>query len=304
MNNSTEITEVTRRNLFDEIVVSKIWHSGRLDEPNFLNRIFNLKELPSNDRRFTNAYDDIYKHTVMNSDWDADWFLHDPRINLLWTDDETFLKFICEMVHPVVRSDDEEVIKLVEIFNRHLANDGYEIAESTKISGRSVFIGRKKVLSGAPALKEVQGQIDDKDANYISRQITRMQSSIDTDPDLAIGTAKEMIETYCKTILAERAVSIPKNADLIQLVKITAKELSLSPSDIPETVKASKSIKTVLGNLAAISQGLAELRNVYGTGHGKEASSKGLQPRHAKLAVGAASTLVVFLYETHKIRKK
>jgi hypothetical protein len=250
MNNSNEITEVTRRDLFDEIIVTKIWYSGRLDEPNFLNRNFNLKELPSNDRRFTNAYDDMCKHTVMNSDWDADWFLHDPRINLLCTDDETFLKFICEMVHPVVRSDNEEVNNLVEIFNWHLANDGYEIAESTKISGRPIFVGRKKVLSGAPALKGVQGQIDDKDANYISRQITRMQSSIDTDPDLAIGTAKEMIETYCKTILAERTVSIPKNADLIQLVKITAKELALSPSDIPETVKPLCSGSTGIGQIA------------------------------------------------------
>jgi hypothetical protein len=29
----------------------------------------------------------------------------------------------------------------------------------------------------------------------------------------------------------------------------------------------------------------------------------GLTPRHAKLAVGAASTLAVFLVETHKVRK-
>jgi hypothetical protein len=32
---------------------------------------------------------------------------------------------------------------------------------------------------------------------------------------------------------------------------------------------------------------------------GKAAGAKGLGPRHAKLAVGAASTLAVFLAETH-----
>lgn len=37
------------------------------------------------------------------------------------------------------------------------------------------------------------------------------------------------------------------------------------------------------------SQGVAELRNHYGTGHGKAAGTKGLQPRHAKLAVGGAT---------------
>ena len=35
------------------------------------------------------------------------------------------------------------------------------------------------------------------------------------------------------------------------------------------------------------------------TGHGKAAGAKGLSSRHAKLAVGSASTLAVFLAETH-----
>ncbi|MDR3231671.1 MAG: abortive infection family protein, partial [Synergistaceae bacterium] len=36
-----------------------------------------------------------------------------------------------------------------------------------------------------------------------------------------------------------------------------------------------------------------------GTGHGKDGRSKGLSTRHARLAVGAASTFVRFLFETH-----
>lgn len=61
-----------------------------------------------------------------------------------------------------------------------------------------------------------------------------------------------------------------------------------------------ETIRRLLSNLATITSGIAELRNSYGTGHGKAASSKGLGPRHAKLAVGAASTLAVFLAETHR----
>jgi len=44
---------------------------------------------------------------------------------------------------------------------------------------------------------------------------------------------------------------------------------------------------------------LAELRGLYGTGHGKHGKASGLSPRHAKLAVGAAATLTTFLFETH-----
>lgn len=61
----------------------------------------------------------------------------------------------------------------------------------------------------------------------------------------------------------------------------------------------------MLMNMATLVQGAAELRNAYGTGHGKSKSqaSYRLEPRHARLAVGAAATLGVFLYETHEARE-
>lgn len=37
-------------------------------------------------------------------------------------------------------------------------------------------------------------------------------------------------------------------------------------------------------------------------GHGKDGKLKGLQPRHAKLSVGAASTLAIYLLETHRMK--
>jgi hypothetical protein len=122
------------------------------------------------------------------------------------------------------------------------------------------------------------------------------------DPDLAIGTAKEIVESCCKTILVEHKVDIPKKVTLVKLVKLTVKQLSLTPDDIPQKAKAADTIKVLLSNLATITQGIAELRNEYGTGHGKEVGSRGLGTRHAKLAVGAASTLAVFLVETNQHR--
>ncbi|GHD20914.1 hypothetical protein GCM10007052_31060 [Halioglobus japonicus] len=78
--------------------------------------------------------------------------------------------------------------------------------------------------------------------------------------------------------------------------------LELTPAEIPDAAKAADTIKRLLSNMVSITQGLSELRNYYGTGHGKAHTDKGLQTRHAKLAVGAASTLAVFLTDTHRIR--
>ena len=143
------------------------------------------------------------------------------------------------------------------------------------------------------------------DAEHISQQVTRMEGAVDTEPDVAIGTAKEFIESICKTILDEREGPYGKNDDLLALTRKTTKVLQLSPDDVASTARAAETIKRMLMNMAMLVQGSAELRNAYGTGHGKSKSQAGyrLEPRHARLAVGAAATLGVFLYETHEARE-
>lgn len=130
-----------------------------------------------------------------------------------------------------------------------------------------------------------------------------MEASVLNDPALAIGTAKELVETCCKTILEARSIPFRRNADIPELTKLAVKTLELTPDDTSEKSKAVDIIRRLLSNLATITQGVAELRNYYGTGHGKAAGAKGLGSRHAKLAVGAASTLAVFLTETHNERR-
>lgn len=294
------ISEVTRRDIIDTILVEQVSWSGRLEEPEFLSRLFDLQKLPSTDSRFNNAFGDIRQHRIYNYDWEDDWFFYDSRFNLLRAEDETFLQFLCEMLHPVVRHDSEEVQRLKQAFNAVLIRDGYELVERAKISGRPVFAARLVVASGANALQSVKELFQDAGATYVLKQITRMEAAIHDDPGLAIGTAKELVETVCKTILSERDVEIEGTPNVPKLVKQTTKLLALTPSDIPEAAKARGTIRVLLSNFATITQGIAELRNHYGTGHGKGATVKGLQPRHAKLAVGAASTLAVFLLETHE----
>lgn len=54
-----EITEVTRRDIIDWLCLAKINWSGRLEEPDFLSRLFDLRSMDSTDYRFKDAYGDI-----------------------------------------------------------------------------------------------------------------------------------------------------------------------------------------------------------------------------------------------------
>lgn len=300
---TTKISEITRRDILDVIFLEKINLYGRLEEVEFLSRIWDLDSMPSSDSRFENATRDIWQHTINNFDWEDGWVFSDSRFNLNKGDDETFLRFLCETIHPVVRADITECERLCQLYNSCLKNDGYQIVEKARISGKPIFVGRYIGFSASPGINSAKEIFSGTDLGYVSQQITRMETAVNQDTELAIGTAKELVETCCKSILNECNIDFSKNDDLPKLVKSTVQQLELTPADIPDNAKASKTIKRLLSNLASITQGVAELRNQYGTGHGKSGKNKGLQARHAKLAVGAASTLAVFLAETHKIKK-
>jgi hypothetical protein len=299
-----KISTITRRDIIDAITVEKINWYGRLDEVDFLARLFDLQRLPSRDPRFKDFAGDIWQHRINNFDWSDDWIFYDSRLNFLNGDDETFLRFLCETIHPVVRPDVSEAERICQLYNQYLKNDGFQLIEKTRLSGKPVFAGHYVGISGTPSISTARKTLGSTDPTYIAQQITRMETAIVNDPSLAIGTAKEFVETCCKTILHERGVSVPKSADFPELIKVTSKELELTPHDIPDKAKAADTIKRLLSNLATITQGVAELRNHYGTGHGKIAGTKSLGTRHAKLAVGAATTLAVFLVETHNERPK
>ncbi len=293
------ITEVTRRNIFERISFDVALWSGRLDEREFLARLYDLEKMRSTDPRFRNASEDILQHRVRNRDWGEDWVFADSHFNLLHCPDDEFLGFLCEMVHPVVAANEASALEYVDTFNSELAADGFEITETTRISGRPVFSARETGAS-SPALSAAKRIGESLTVEYLNQQITRMEAAIPSDPALAIGTAKELIETFCKTILRERG-SIPHNGwEIPKLVRATLKELNLIPVDIPRAAEASRSIQKTLGNLAQVAQGAAELRNLFGTGHGNDAETPQPPPRLARLAVGAASTFAVFLFETHQ----
>jgi len=306
------ITEITRRNLFDAVQASNICLHGRLDESEFLSRVHDLKTDPLNGRGTVSGAFKHFEIEEMRHNFGADFekleIIDMQRCNLikdLWSDlqhgdDDTFLHFLCQTVHPLVRPNAEEVEDLLQIYNSHLKHDGFQIVEKTKVSGKPIYGAQNVGVLGVPNLSAAKQFLDM--GSRVAVQITRMETSVYSDPEQAIGTAKELVETCCRTIIKARDEEMPENSKITDLVKATCKALQLTPDDIPGEAKAADTIKRLLSNFATIVQGVAELRNAYGTGHGKSVDTKGLQSRHAKLAVGAATTLAIFLVETHQVR--
>lgn len=125
------------------------WY-GRLSEPDFLSRLYPLRDMPSDDHRFKDAYGDITQHRINNpEDWPDDYIFTDPRFNLLWGTDENFLNFLEMTVHPVVRTSDEAA-SLVDTYNAILDADGYQFRQDGNVSGHPLY---KIVPFTRPAVK-------------------------------------------------------------------------------------------------------------------------------------------------------
>lgn len=91
----------------------------RLDAA-FLSRVFDLTTLPSDhDRRASYMLGDIVLHREHSGNWDDDWPHDDVCLDLLRGPDDQFLRFLTEMIHPVVREDVAQVEALLMLFNYH-----------------------------------------------------------------------------------------------------------------------------------------------------------------------------------------
>ena len=289
------ITDLTRRTIFDALRVGRHFWAGKLDDADFLSRIFDLSSLPSRDSRHVDMAGDIFRHRVMNpEDWNYDWVFFDDRLDLLHVPDDVFLQFLCEMVHPVVR-DEAEVDDLVATFNRYLAPDGYRLAVVDTMSGRRIF-GAELALAGADgALDDARRIANVLSSGHVTAQIARMRANIVSDAPLAIGSAKEFVESLCKGILDARQVARTGKEDFPALVSTTREALGLRVNP-----KSDATLKSMLGALGTMTNCIAELRGQVGTGHGGAPETEAPPAGVARLAVNAAVALGVFLWETHE----
>jgi len=143
------------------------------------------------------------------------------------------------------------------------------------------------------------------DTEHLHKYIDRIDASIEDDPSLAIGSTKELIEATLKTILIGCSFEFDdRKDDVPTLLKKTQKVLKLAPDNIDNSKRGADTIKKILNNLGSIAVGIAELRNFYGSGHGKGHTIQGITSRHARLAVSSATTLCTFLLETYEHREK
>jgi hypothetical protein len=181
---------------------------------------------------------------------------------------------------------EDKLENVIKYLNKYLKFDGLEIVGSGNIYNIIEAGGTAPVTqvlgNQALSLPNVKADFD------------RALSSIDADASGAITSACSTLESIAKSVLDGLGKPYPKDQSIQPLIIATLKELQIAPDQQSEN-----EMKRILGSLFNIAAGIGVLRTKYGDAHGKGNDPIKLYPRHARLAINAASTVGLFLLETY-----
>ncbi len=163
------------------------------------------------------------------------------------------------------------------------------MAEPSTAQARFQMVGARAAVLDGPI------------AEVIEQQIHAIENALESVPDFAFDLSKTLVESVCKTVLADIGQPADPNWDAPKLLRETTNRLALLPRGHPDPARARDSVEKTIRGLLQTIQGLCELRNGYGmASHGRDGFSARLDLRQAALAAQAADTIVSFLYRIHR----
>lgn len=148
--------------------------------------------------------------------------------------------------------------------------------------------------SDVAALAQLREASKTFDVPELQRHAERISNSVNSDASAAIGSGKELLETVFRTILNEHGAQ--PAGDLPELFGRTRAKLGLDPRQIDKSIPGAESVLRVIGSLGQLVNGVAEVRNIFGTGHGRS-RAPALQAAQARLVVSSAVAVGTFLLE-------
>lgn len=146
----------------------------------------------------------------------------------------------------------------------------------------------------------INSSADILDVAELNKHADRIRKSIDTDPELAIGSTKELLETVFKALLGRHGDNLTRE-NLPALWTAVRKLLDLNPID--NKMLGYDLYKKILGSLNQLVDSICEIRGIHGTGHGR-AKATPPDKNEAKLVVNAGITLATYVLEKHLNNKK
>ena len=160
------------------------------------------------------------------------------------------------------------------------------------------------ILGAAAALpaKSLTEVLKDRDLTAVDKEFERALANVESDPPAAITAACSILESLFKVYIEDTdGIDMPdqKSLKLLSLWRAASKHLGLDPASVED-----EDVRKILSGLTSVVDGIGSLRTHTGSAHGRGKRPYRLHVRHARLAIHASHTLVVFFIETWDERKR
>lgn len=130
----------------------------------------------------------------------------------------------------------------------------------------------------------------------LSARIDIVEKEFYHNADIAMDTAKSILESVAKTILNDKGVEFD-DEDFHVLVKRAVE--SLPVYGLVES-KDRESIKRIASSISSVVNGIGEIRSRHGTiSHGKDIHDKRAEQQLMKFAIDSCDVLSAFMIESH-----
>ncbi|MCX6867627.1 MAG: abortive infection family protein [Verrucomicrobia bacterium] len=186
-------------------------------------------------------------------------------------------------------SPDSEIGRKRECVRQTLAKHGLSYCSGGFIIGTGI---------GTPS-RTLDALLRERDFASVEQEFTRALIAVDADPAAGVTAACAILEALCKVYIHDEQLEMPSEQTIKPLWAEVQRHLGLSPASIEDN-----DLRRILSGLISIVDGLGAFRTHTGSVHGRGRLPYRLQPRHARLVIHSAHTLVNFVIETWDSRKR
>lgn len=174
-----------------------------------------------------------------------------------------------------------------DVVNKALAKYGLSY-----VNGGFITAGGSK-----PSLS-LQEAIHGRNMPAIEMEFNRAMEHIHKEPKESVSAACNIVESVCKIYITDERLSMPAKQDLQSVWKVVKEDLGMNPQIIEDN-----DLRKILTGIFSIVDGIGAFRTHASTAHGAGRKSYKVLPRHARLAINSAHSLVLYILETWDDRK-
>ncbi len=134
-----------------------------------------------------------------------------------------------------------------------------------------------------------------KELNFpaVDMEFTRALENVEKEPREAVSAACNILESTFKIFIADENLPAPSKQDLQGLWKVVRDKLGMDTKTVEDD-----DLRKILSGLYTLTEGIGALRTHASSAHGAGRKIYNLKPRHARLAIHSAHTLVLYILES------